>query len=292
MRWILLELLPWLKSFSLITELVGNIYCAGESWEKLILVQDGRKKVISFICLYFTPHTSHLTLHTSCLTPHTSHLIPQTSHLTPHTSHLTLHTSHLTPHTSCLTPHTSHLIPQTSYLTLDTSHLTLHISHLTLHTSHFTPHTSHFTPHTSHFTPHTLYLKLHTSHFTPHTSHFTPHTSHLIPHYLIIIYFRTMTVRWRGLLRRATVWSKPTVTFSTWRLSTTTLTRLSGEWWLVCWCSSWSISRILERALEKINCTPQWVPISWVYWPIDTNDRGEMTSHEYPFYQLAPTTNC
>ena len=40
---------------------------------------------------------------------------------------------------------------------------------------------------------------------------------------------------------------------------------------------SWSISRILERALEKINCTPQWVPISWVYWPIDTNDRGEMT---------------
>ena len=28
---------------------------------------------------------------------------------------------------------------------------------------------------------------------------------------------------------------------------------------LVCLC------RILERALEKINCTPQWVPISWVY---------------------------
>ena len=25
------------------------------------------------------------------------------------------------------------------------------------------------------------------------------------------------------------------------------------------------LSRILERALEKINCTPQWVPISWVY---------------------------
>ena len=25
------------------------------------------------------------------------------------------------------------------------------------------------------------------------------------------------------------------------------------------------VSRILERALEKINCTPQWVPISWVY---------------------------
>jgi len=23
--------------------------------------------------------------------------------------------------------------------------------------------------------------------------------------------------------------------------------------------------RILERALEKINSTPQWVPISWVY---------------------------
>ena len=23
--------------------------------------------------------------------------------------------------------------------------------------------------------------------------------------------------------------------------------------------------RILERALEKINTTPQWVPISWVY---------------------------
>ena len=23
--------------------------------------------------------------------------------------------------------------------------------------------------------------------------------------------------------------------------------------------------RILERALEKINQTPQWVPISWVY---------------------------
>ena len=23
--------------------------------------------------------------------------------------------------------------------------------------------------------------------------------------------------------------------------------------------------RILERALEKINATPQWVPISWVY---------------------------
>ena len=23
--------------------------------------------------------------------------------------------------------------------------------------------------------------------------------------------------------------------------------------------------RILERALEKINMTPQWVPISWVY---------------------------
>ena len=40
---------------------------------------------------------------------------------------------------------------------------------------------------------------------------------------------------------------------------------------------SWSISRILERALEKINCTPQWVPISWVYWPIDTNDRGKTT---------------
>ena len=23
--------------------------------------------------------------------------------------------------------------------------------------------------------------------------------------------------------------------------------------------------RILERALEKINTTPQWVPITWVY---------------------------
>ncbi len=27
--------------------------------------------------------------------------------------------------------------------------------------------------------------------------------------------------------------------------------------------------RILERALEKINMTPQWVPISWVYWHHD-----------------------
>ena len=27
--------------------------------------------------------------------------------------------------------------------------------------------------------------------------------------------------------------------------------------------------RILERALEKINLTPQWVPISWVYWHHD-----------------------
>ena len=30
-------------------------------------------------------------------------------------------------------------------------------------------------------------------------------------------------------------------------------------------CIECLLSRILERALEKINCTPQWVPISWVY---------------------------
>jgi len=30
--------------------------------------------------------------------------------------------------------------------------------------------------------------------------------------------------------------------------------------------------RILERALEKINSTPQWVPISWVYWPQNSAD--------------------
>lgn len=37
--------------------------------------------------------------------------------------------------------------------------------------------------------------------------------------------------------------------------------------------------RILERALEKINSTPQWVPISWVYWPqnsADTNGETEL----------------
>ena len=33
--------------------------------------------------------------------------------------------------------------------------------------------------------------------------------------------------------------------------------------------------RILERALEKINGTSQWVPISWVYWPIDSNRKGK-----------------
>jgi len=33
--------------------------------------------------------------------------------------------------------------------------------------------------------------------------------------------------------------------------------------------------RILERALEKISATPQWVPISWVYWPSESvRERG------------------
>ena len=35
------------------------------------------------------------------------------------------------------------------------------------------------------------------------------------------------------------------------------------------------ILRILERALEKINGTSQWVPISWVYWPPDNQDSGK-----------------
>ena len=35
------------------------------------------------------------------------------------------------------------------------------------------------------------------------------------------------------------------------------------------------ILRILERALEKINGTSQWVPISWVYWPPDNQDLGK-----------------
>ena len=33
----------------------------------------------------------------------------------------------------------------------------------------------------------------------------------------------------------------------------------------------WRI-RILERALEKISATPQWVPISWVYWPSESGE--------------------
>ena len=36
--------------------------------------------------------------------------------------------------------------------------------------------------------------------------------------------------------------------------------------------------RILERALEKINSTPQWVPISWVYWRSFSADNGEKKS--------------
>lgn len=34
--------------------------------------------------------------------------------------------------------------------------------------------------------------------------------------------------------------------------------------------------RILERALEKISATPQWVPISWVYWPSDSGETPDL----------------
>ena len=68
-----------------------------------------------------------------------------------------------------------------------------------------------------------------------------------------------------------------TATILTSPLSTTTLTKQYGNKVIQIHTIDFMIkqngmSRILERALEKISATPQWVPISWVYWPSESGD--------------------
>ena len=42
----------------------------------------------------------------------------------------------------------------------------------------------------------------------------------------------------------------------------------------------------MERALEKISATSQWVPISWVYWPIDNTRKGIFMHFYFSTYLL------